>query len=57
MLLSFRSSSSKPTGHEHLGGMNADHVLCRRFCNGGTLERLMDKYYAQLIAIPEHFIW
>lgn len=57
MLLSFRSSSSKPTGHEHLGGTNADHVLCRRFCNGGTLDGLMNKYFAQLIAIPEHFIW
>jgi len=56
MSLSSRFFSSKLTGHAQLGGTNADLVF-GRFCNGGSLEELMNKYRTRLIAIPEHFIW
>ncbi|KAI1098041.1 hypothetical protein F4804DRAFT_338610 [Jackrogersella minutella] len=28
-----------------------------RFCNGGSLEQMFDKYHNEVRPIPEHFIW
>ncbi|KAK2604568.1 hypothetical protein N8I77_007485 [Diaporthe amygdali] len=40
--------------------MEADYSIYSlyfEYCNGGTLENIIDAYQAKLIAIPEHFIW
>lgn len=56
MSLSSRSILSKLAGYAHLGGTNAD-LVCRRFCNGGSLSGLIQAYEKRLIPIPEHFVW
>lgn len=38
--------------------LNTNFAHCvGSFCNGGTVEELIDKYYALNTPVPEHFIW